>query len=320
MKIIPGVRNLPQPVSKAALTIGNFDGLHLGHRELVRAVLERAREAGGPACMMTFDPHPLRALRPESPFGRIFSLEDQRREAERLGIEWLIVEPFSREFSQQEPDRFVLDWIYKPFAPSAVVVGYDFAFGVGKRGSIDFLRERGSALGFAVDVVPPVKVEGHAVSSSRIRRALAEGDVALAARLLGRRFYLEGLVERGDGRGRVLGWPTANLRAEAETFPCVGVYCAWATVGGSRRMAMVNVGRNPTFPGAVAGGVSPPRVEAHLLDHDLDVYGQRLRLEFVERLRDERRFPSASELAEQIGRDVASGRTILERDEKAGGA
>ena len=316
MKIVPGVRHLAHALERTALTIGNFDGVHLGHQALFDRVLTRASESGGPSAVMTFEPHPVRVLRPDGAFARIFSLEDQRRQAEARGVDYWIAEPFSREFSRLKPERFVLEWIYKPFAPACVVVGYDFAFGESKRGTIEFLRECGDKLGFEVEVVPPVKADGHLVSSTRVRQALGDGDVALAARLLGRRFYLEGLVERGAGRGRTIGWPTANLSGLSGglTAPKLGVYCAWAFVEGERLMALVNVGVNPTFVEATAGASLPPRVEAHLLGLARDVYGRKLRLEFVDRIRDERRFGSAGELSEQIGRDVAEGRARLEAD------
>jgi riboflavin kinase/FMN adenylyltransferase len=286
----------------------------------MRRVRQLASEASGPSVVMTFEPHPVRVLRPDQPFGRIFSLDDQRQQAEEIGIDYLVVEPFSREFSRLKPERFLLEWLYKPFSPSSVVVGYDFAFGEGKRGTIEFLQERAQKLWFSVEVLPPVKAEGHLVSSTRIRQALREGDARLATALLGRRFYLEGLVVKGVGRGRQLGWPTANLGGmAAETYPMFGVYCAWAWIEGKRYMAMANVGQNPTFlaPAAAMPSLARPAsplVEAHILGLSGEIYGQKLRLEFVDRLRDERRFPSAEALARQIGVDVERGRKILEAD------
>jgi riboflavin kinase/FMN adenylyltransferase len=297
------------------LTVGNFDGVHLGHQELVRRVVTRARQRNIPSVVMTFEPHPVKVLHPDRKLHRIFDLEDQVQMLESLGIDALVIEPFSREFSQLPPERYLLEWIYRPFVPELVVVGYDFSFGANRQGSIDFLSERAKALGFEVDVVPPVKIGDVLVSSSRIRQALEAGDVGLAAQLLGRKFYLKGLVEKGAGRGRKIGVPTANLRTAAESLPAQGVYAAWAEARGAKWMAAVNIGYNPTFNEGVSN-VQPSTVEAHLIGfpgagQSDDIYGLPLKLEFVERLREERKFASVDALVDQIKRDVQTAREIL---------
>lgn len=306
MKLVDGIRNLGAPLSGSILTIGNFDGVHLGHRVLLSTAVELAKQANVPSVVMTFEPHPLKVLQPERQIKRIFDFDDQREQLEALGLDVLVVEPFSREFSQVPAERFLSEWIVRPFSPKTVIVGYDFSFGSGRQGSIDFLRSHASNLDFELEVVPPFKVDGEICSSTRIRQALEAGDVKLAAMLLGRLFYVEGLVERGAGRGRTIGVPTANLRTHADLMPAQGVYAAYAITRFGRERAVVNIGSNPTF--VHAGHVT---VEAHLLDFDRDLYGERVTLEFVERLRSERKFNGVEELVKQIKFDIESGRRAL---------
>lgn len=307
VRVVQGIRNLDSPLSGSIVTIGNFDGVHLGHRELLSRVVDRARAVNLPSVVMTFEPHPVKVLHPDRKLPRIFDLEDQREQLEKLGVDVLVVEPFSREFSQVPAERFVREWVYKSFTPRAIIVGYDFSFGANRQGSIEFLREKARDLGVDVDVVPPVKVGDVLVSSTRIRQAVEEGDVALASALLGRPFYLDGLVEKGAGRGRTIGIPTANLRGTAELVPKRGVYAAWATARGKRHKAVVNNGLNPTF----TPGLQTLSVEAHLIGFDGDLYGEKLRLEFVTRLRDEVKFSSVEELVARIRSDIAEGERIL---------
>ncbi len=324
MQVYQGIRNLPSPLSSSVLTIGNFDGVHLGHRALIERVVARAQEKGVSSAVMTFEPHPVKVLYPDRHLHRIFDLDDQCHQLERLGVDVLVIEPFSREFSQLEPERYLLEWIYRPFVPETLIVGYDFSFGANRRGSIDFLKEHAPNLGCRVEVVPPVKVGEVLVSSSRIRQALEVGDVSLANQLLGRSFYLKGIVERGAGRGRTIGVPTANLHTSAETLPARGVYAAWAEVWGTRWKAAVNVGWNPTFVSESAGRALS--VEAHLIgfgpspaglmpptsDASTNLYGETIKLEFVQRLRSEKKFASPGELVQQIHLDIDSASRALE--------
>lgn len=306
MKILQGVRLLPKPMLKSVLTIGNFDGVHLGHQALVQEVLKRSRASRIPSVVMTFDPHPMKVLRPDRNLKKLFPGEDQYQQLEKLGIDVLVVEPFSREFSQLPPSQYVDDWIINPFHPELLVVGHDFTFGANRAGTLSFLQERGRAAGFELLVVPPVKVDGEVVSSSRIRKAVVDGQVSLAEKLLGRRFYLQGIVEKGAGRGRTIGVPTANLRTPAELVPGLGVYACLVELNGKRFSAAVNIGHNPTFQSE--GQVS---VEAHILDFSSDIYGVPMRLEFVERIRDEQKFSSVIALTDQIKKDIVRARQIL---------
>jgi len=310
VQIIHGTRNLKTPFSASVLTIGNFDGVHLGHQELLKRVHERAQKQHIPSVVMTFEPHPIKVLYPDRGLKRVFDLEDLYESIARAGIDYLVIEPFSREFSQLPPERYLVEWIYQPFMPQLVIVGYDFSFGANRGGSIEFLKEQAKHLNFAVEVVPPVKTGEILVSSTRIRQAVEQGDVKLAAELLGRRFYVSGIVERGAGRGRTIGIPTANIRSAAETVPARGVYAAIATVHGTRYAAAVNIGLNPTF---TDGQVMPQSIEAHLLNVPVDefnIYGEAIRIEFIDRLRDEKKFSSVQELVTQIKVDIMSAEKI----------
>lgn len=304
----PGAMSGSFQFSPSVVTIGNFDGVHLGHQALIRRLVERAREAKVPAIVFTFEPHPVKVLYPEKKLHRIFDLDDQIEQMAKLGVDALVIEPFSRQFSQLPPETFLLEWIFKPFVPESVIVGYDFSFGANRQGSIDFLKSQAPVLGFRVEVVPPFRVGEVIVSSSRIRAALDAGDVAMAAKLLGRPFYLRGVISKGAGRGRTIGIPTANLRSMAETVPAPGVYAARALIAGQTWPAAVNVGFNPTFVDPAAAHVS---IEAHLLGFNGDVYGEQLQLDFIQRIRDERKFGSVAELVTQIKRDLENVSRVL---------
>ena len=302
MQTVHGIRSLTSPYIGSILTIGNFDGVHMGHRELIRRIVRKAQDTKLPSVVMTFEPHPVKVLYPDRKLHRIFDVEDQCSELEKLGVDVLVIEPFSREFSQLEPERYVREWIFRPFSPQTLVVGYDFSFGAHRKGSIDFLEHHLPPMGCSVEVVPPVKVGAVLVSSTRIRQALEVGDVALGRELLGRPFYLKGVVKKGAGRGRTIGYPTANLNTKAELWPARGVYSAWVEAVGRRWKAAVNIGLNPTFNGESSGRAMT--VEAHLIGVDLELYGDTVRIDFIERLRSERKFASPTELIAQIKKDV----------------
>jgi riboflavin kinase/FMN adenylyltransferase len=252
--------------------------------------------------VLTFDPHPARVLAPDAAPAALMTLEQKAEALARLGVSGLAVLPFDAEVAGAAPDRFAASVLRGALDAGVVVVGANFRFGRGRAGDAATLR----ALGFDVSEVGPVEHGGERVSSSRVRKALADGDVALAAALLGRPFLLEGTVVRGEGRGRTLGVPTANLAPAGETVPAGGVYAAWAWVGGGPGVAsVVNVGRRPTFGGGATS------VEAHLLDFDRDLYGRPLGLSFAARIRDERRFAGPEALVAQIREDIAAARRAL---------
>ncbi|MBX5464455.1 MAG: bifunctional riboflavin kinase/FAD synthetase [Clostridia bacterium] len=306
---------------RARVAIGTFDGVHLGHRELIRRAVERAREEGGEAVALTFWPHPAQVLAPAGAPRLLTGREERARRIASLGVDALFEIPFSPGVASWPAERFVRELLAARLDVRTVVVGYNFTFGRGAEGRPETLRRLGGELGFETVVVEPVCEGGRPVSSSRIRALVAAGEVAEAGRLLGAPFRLEGRVVPGDRRGRQLGFPTANLDVPEELLrPARGVYAAWAewqpaeAPGGARARegrpvrrapAVVNVGIRPTFDGR------REVVEAHLPGIEEDLYGVRLSLDLVERLREERRFAGAEELRRQIAEDVQAARRRL---------
>jgi riboflavin kinase/FMN adenylyltransferase len=315
MRIHPGIALADTRLTHGALAIGNFDGVHVGHRALFEAARKLAQASAGPSCALTFEPHPARVLAPEYAPKLICSPERKRELLAQAGVEDLIEQPFDRAFMSLSPDAFVELLIAT--GVSAVVVGHDFTYGRARSGTVESLRRALEERGVRLHVVPPVTVNGLVVSSTKIREFILAGRVEAANMLLGRPFDLDGEVQRGAGRGRKLGWPTANLRTPSELHPAVGVYAVRAGLVPASGQATLwkgaaNLGLNPTFrPEDAQGGEAHLLLEVHLLDVDLDLYGQRLRVEFIHRLRDERRFPGVEALKEQIGKDVATARTLL---------
>lgn len=289
----------------SVVTVGNFDGVHRGHRSLLRQVAGRARELGVPSVVYTFHPHPLKILNPALCPPLLTSFEDRAALVAAEAIDALVWARFDREYAAQEPEEFARDTLGAALRARELWVGPDFAFGRGRRGSIAMLRDAGDALGFAVRVIAPLAEEGEAVSSTRIRQAVAEADFRTAERLLGRPYSVRGPVVRGEARGRGLGFPTANVLPREECLPPPGVYAGWAAGEGLLRAAAVNVGPNPTFGG---GGTT---VEAYLLEFSGDLYGLELELRFVAPLRREVAFRTPEDLARQIRRDVEGVRRML---------
>jgi riboflavin kinase/FMN adenylyltransferase len=282
-------------------TIGNFDGVHLGHRRILERVVARAREADRPSVALTFEPHPLSVLRPDSAPRRLQTLRQKEEALEALGIENLLVIPFTRDFSLTEPEEFVRSVLRSRLAVSEVYLGRHFAFGRGKRGDIALLKRMGPECGFIASSVEEVVFEDEPVSSSRIRTAIARGDVVRANSMLGREYEIDGLVAKGDKVGRKIGYPTINLEPENELHPADGVYVTQIHIRSFDRRfdSVTNIGRRPT----VYHDYSTV-IETFVLDFSSDVYGERVRLFFFDRLREERRFPSVTALSDQIGRDI----------------
>jgi len=302
-----GPGRVPLGGLRPVVTVGNFDGVHRGHQALVTAAVSRALESFGSAVALTFDPHPARVLQPERAPRSLMTLEHKAEYLAALGVDVLAVLPFTHDLAAESPEGFARVVLAGTLRARAVVVGAGFRFGKGRAGDVALLRRLGESLEFEVFAVPAVMHEGRPVSSTRIRESLAAGDVASAAALLGRPYFVEGRVVRGEGRGRTLGVPTANLDAANEILPKNGVYAARARVAtGVLRPAVVNVGRRPTFGGDAL------TVEAHLLDFEADLYGQSLRLFFQARLRDERTFADKGALVRQIHEDKSTAARILE--------
>ncbi len=305
-------RTLPKPV----VTVGNFDGLHLGHRAITDTVVERARSIGGTAVVYTFEPHPRRVLSPNDGPKLLTTLEQKAELIAAAGIDVLIVETFDTEFSWTTAEDFVRIILHERIRPAEVYVGYDFRFGRDREGSMRMLTELGPRLGFAVTIIPEVTVDEGDVNSTRIRTLLSESRVGEAARMLGRPYSIRGHIVEGDRRGRTIGFPTANLAPQNEILPQPGVYAGRmrfldagpGPAAGDELPAVTNVGVRPTFDGS--GLV---QAEAHLIDFEGDVYGRHVDLSFVDHLRPERRFPGVEELKKQIASDVVAARRLLER-------
>jgi len=282
-------------------TIGNFDGVHLGHRKILEAVVSRAREIRKPSIAITFEPHPLAVLRPDQAPRRLQTLRQKEEVIESIGIDWLLVIPFTRDFSLTEPEDFVKAFLSRRLAVAELRIGQHFAFGRGKRGNLELLRKMGPELGFVASGVDEVLYEGEPISSTRIRTAIEEGRVPAASGMLGREYELDGIVSKGERVGRKIGYPTINLASENELYPADGVYVTQIEIRsfGRRFDCVTNIGRRPTVYEDYA-----TTIETYVLDFSSDVYGERVRLFFFDRLREERKFPSVMALTEQIGRDI----------------
>jgi riboflavin kinase/FMN adenylyltransferase len=305
MEIFRSHTTLPRRLREPVVAIGNFDGVHRGHAHIFAQTRQLAASRDGEAVVLTFEPHPAKVLAPAFAPPLIAPLSRKLTLLAEAGLDAVVVEPFDREFASHSAEAFAREVLADGLGARHVVVGYDFTFGAKRSGNVAELAALGGALGFGVTVVPPVSVDGIVCSSTKVREFVLEGRIDGAALLLGRPPEVEGEVVRGAGRGRTIGVPTANVKPETELLPKNGVYAGWGErlSDGQRWGAAINVGTNPTF---VSGQVIS--VEAHLLDCDVDLYGERLRLGFVQRLRDEERFPSREALVAQIGRDIEQAR------------
>jgi riboflavin kinase/FMN adenylyltransferase len=300
MRVIRGLHHEAPPFRSSVVTLGNYDGVHRGHQRILQRLREAAEEHGAESVVMLFDPHPVRFLRPDKEFHLITRVEDRLALLDEQGVDATLVIPFDARVAEMEAEDFVRDVLAGLLGARHIVLGGDSRFGHGRRGDVAMLREMGQELGFAVELVDTVEVAGARVSSSAVRRAVASGDVALASQMLGRPFFVTGTVVGGDGRGRLIGFPTANVEPDVTLAPKPGVYECRILLDGETapRVAVVNVGHRPTF------GARGLRIEAHVLDFTGDLYGVRIRLSFVRRLRDEQRFSGVDELVAQIGLDV----------------
>lgn len=289
------------------LTIGSFDGVHLGHQRVVREIVAGAHRAGDPAVVLTFYPHPAAVLRKRQDPFYLTTPDERAHLLGALGVDVVITHPFNLDVAAMTARQF-MTYLQAHLGIKRLFVGFNFALGRGREGDVPTLSRLGDELGYTVHVVPAVVVDGEVVSSSQIRAYLAEGNVGRVARLLGRPFQINGRVVRGDGRGKSLGFPTANLSVWAErALPKAGVYVCRAQVNGKIWGAVTNVGVRPTFEDEPV----PPRVETHILDFNDDIYGEEVYLEFLMYLRDEMRFPNPQSLVEQIRADVAKAKQIL---------
>ncbi len=292
----------------SVLTVGTFDGVHLGHQAILAYLIERAAKVDGCSVVVSFDPHPREVVLGEQ-VPLLTTLDERADLLEAHGIDRFVVLPFTRDLSNLEPEDYVEQILIETVGLREVVIGYDHRFGRNRKGSRETLETLGARHGFSVDVIPEQLVHEATVSSSRIRKLLAdEGDVATAADLLGQPYFLTGTVIRGDGRGRTIGYPTANLRVHGDRklVPKIGVYAVRVEHGGEQFGGMMNVGRRPTFE--TDGAVN---VEVHLFDFDRDLYGDTLRVAFAARIRDEVKFDGPEALVAQLRKDEETSRRAL---------
>jgi riboflavin kinase/FMN adenylyltransferase len=291
------------------LAIGNFDGIHLGHQAIIRAAVERAAKTQDVATALTFDPSPRKVLRPESAPLRVSTSAQRMDWFGTVGLEAAVVLPFTLDLARLSPEEFVEQILVRGLHVHAVLVGENFHFGHKQAGNVALLRELGARYGFAVEIIPPVALNGEIVSSTAIRREIAAGKVTHAARLLGRPFVLSGEIVPGTGTGRRFTFPTLNLKPEQELLPARGVYVTRTLLEGETRSrrSVTNVGMRPTFNGASLS------VETHLLDFSGEVTATRMEVRFWKRLREEKKFASPEDLRAQIARDIASARRFFTR-------
>src|SRR5579871_1021439 len=292
MRVVRHLSREPGRIHRTVLTLGNFDGVHVGHQAIVRLAVETAARLGGCPVALTFEPHPVAVLAPDRAPPLIQPLRERLALLATLGVEIVVVQRFTRAFAALDPEAFVCDFLLHRLEVVHVVVGYNVNFGRDRAGTVATLRGLGARYGFAVDEVGPVTVDGERVSSTALRAALGAGDVRRAARLLGRTYALRGRVVAGERRGRTLGFPTANLRCRSTlAVPADGVYAARVQVGGAWHGGVVNIGIRPTF------GERRRTIEAHLLDFTGDLYGRWVTVEMVDRLRGEQAFAGPRALA-----------------------
>jgi riboflavin kinase / FMN adenylyltransferase len=309
MELFCGIESLKRRILHPVITIGNFDGVHLGHQKIIRLALEKARSRGGQCVAYTFRPHPQIALRPGAQVPLLSTYDEKLEIFDHLGVDIVIEEPFSREFSTTEPDRFFKEILLQKLGVEAIVVGYDFAFGRERHGHLDSLKEFCQESGVELTIVPPYEVAGQTVSSSKVRQFLLSGKIKEANHFLGRHFFYRGVVIKGEGRGRKLGFPTANLKLENKLALPYGVYVTWAICDGKRYPSVTNIGIRPTFYSE--NEELPALVETHLLHTTLDLYGNTLEVQFVGRLREEKKFSGVEELKKQILQDCHEAEIIL---------
>ena len=306
MKVISSLEDIKEPFAYAVITVGNFDGVHIGHQGLLKEVKKRADKMSGTSVVLTFEPHPLKVLK-EKKIPLITPFERKIELIEKLGIDVVICLPFTREFSKVSAREFVEEILLKKIGMKEIVVGYDYTFGHKREGNIDLLKKLGDELGFKVCILGPILVDNMIVSSTRIRNLIMEGELEKVKTLLNRYYQVSGEVIAGHDRGgRLLGFPTANLKLVNEVFPKNGVYVVEVIYNNKVYGGVTNIGFKPTF------GNDALSVETHILDFDQNIYGKKIKLNFIKRLRNEKRFSSIEALAAQIKRDIEEARKILQ--------
>ncbi len=306
MQIVTGLNIYDKIIDASIVTIGNFDGVHRGHAEIFAHLKRQSGTRGFPAVVVTFDPHPLKILAPDSAPSLITTFKQKTGLIEECGIDYLVVVPFSKEFSQVTANEFVQTILCSSLGMRHIIIGHDYAFGKGREGNYQTLETLGALYGFTLEDLPPIGEKGIIFSSSLVRSAVADGDVTEASQILGRYYQISGTVVHGCEIGQTLGFPTANISTANELIPADGVYAVMAEVDGTCVKGACNIGLNPTF------GRAARTIEVFLLDYSERIYDHTITVYFVQRLRPVRRFPDITALKSAIGQDVAATRSILE--------
>lgn len=309
MQVIREIERLRE--DKTVVTIGNFDGVHIGHQKIFEYLKKKAEQINGKSVVVTFHPHPIRVLFREHPLKLITTTEDRIKLIEKCGIDITLLIPFSREFAKIEAEDFVRDILIDKLHAKWVVVGYDYRFGRDRKGDKELLKKLGNIYGFRVTVLKAYKIKGKILSSTAVRNALAEGNIKEANLFLGRAYHIDGEVIKGAGRGSsILGYPTANISPVQEILPKEGVYAVKVTIPHLSKTfkGVANIGKNPTF------GNSDISYEVHILNFKENLLGKKIRVHFIERIRDERKFSSPEELRLNIEGDIDRANQIFRRD------
>ncbi len=305
MRVYENLSGLKDRYADITLALGNFDGIHLGHQRLIGEAVEIARRSNGTAAVLTFDPHPMMVLKPELAPQMLLDRDAKRHKMAKLGVDVLLLVPFTREFARLSPEEFIKQILVEQLQVKGIVVGYNYTFGHKGQGTPETLWKYAAEYGYALHVIPPVKLGNQVVSSTLIRHQLAEGNVSTAQKLLGYYPFTEGIVVMGDRRGNTLGFPTANIDCpEGMLVPAKGVYSVQVGLDGETFLGVANVGTKPTFH----HHNQQSNIEVHLLDFCGDIYGKKIKVNYLRRLRDERKFSSITELVNQIQLDVQSAR------------
>ena len=304
MEIISGIDQLERPFDKPVITLGNFDGVHLGHQRIFERLKEEARRIHGEGVVITFEPHPLKVLSPERFLPLLTPFRKKMVLIEKSGIDTVLCIKFSLAFAETSPFEFVHDILMKKVNAKKIIVGYNYHFGKGKTGDVNILKSICLPFNIEVEVIEPLIIDHTIVSSSKIRELIRTGEVEIASKLLGRDYPIIGRVVEGSKRGHTLGFPTANLEISDELYPRVGVYAVGVVWKDQLFKGVANVGYNPTFVPPESGEKGGFSLEVHLLDFNQDIYGQEIEVNFKRRIRDEIRFDSASHLIDQIRKDI----------------
>ena len=305
MEIFRHIEDFRLSVSGSVVTLGNFDGIHLGHQALIRSSVEEGRRSGGPSVVLTFEPHPLKILAPSRAPKLILAHKDKMRLFQSFGVDIVVIQNFDTSFANLQAEDFVRRFLVERLKIKKIWVGRDLRFGKGRKGTVDDLIRWGAVFGFGVGTVEPIVVEGNRVSSSRIRQLVEEGRVEEVLPLLGRHHFISGRVVSGHRRGRELGFPTANISSRNEVLPLDGIYATLLQLGDQQLISVSNIGVNPTF------GEGPRTIESFILDFDGDIYGESVKLSFVKRIRGERKFDSVDQLVAQMRCDVTAAESIF---------